>query len=111
MSQHLLAHVPVQLAVPRRLAVGLHPQALFYRSVPTRVAAGVPVSLQVTVSPGVEEVQLVSEIPLDQHGHYACWSMAGVQFLEMSPTPQPLRTKFPHAGHLIHIPTHIDVLL
>jgi len=37
---------------------------------------------------------------------------------EMSPDPgkalracEPLRTQLPHAGHLIHMPTHIDVLL
>ncbi len=38
--------------------------------------------------------------------------------MEMSPTPalalpycQPLRTLFPHAGHLLHMPSHIYALL
>ena len=41
-----------------------------------------------------------------------------VHLSEMSPHPErahticePLRSQLPHAGHLIHMPSHIDVLL
>ena len=70
------------------------------------------------VSPDVGEVQDVLEKGLDQHKTHAGLSHMYVHLSEMSATPEQalracpaLRSQFPHAGHLIHMPTHIDVLI
>jgi tetratricopeptide (TPR) repeat protein len=68
---------------------------------------------------GTVEAQDVLEAMFDQHGE--AWSHPGllhlyVHLMEMSPTPEKalkagdaLRELVPDAGHLIHMPTHIDV--
>lgn len=69
------------------------------------------------VSPDVVETRTVLERALLQHPHHAGLCHMYVHLSEMSAHPekalaacQPLRTQFRHAGHLIHMPTHIDVL-
>ena len=68
---------------------------------------------------GTVEAQAVLEAMLDEN--VAAWSHPGllhlyVHLMEMSPTPEKalkagdvLRELVPDAGHLIHMPTHIDV--
>ncbi|MDG1999708.1 MAG: hypothetical protein P8I79_11270 [Amylibacter sp.] len=68
---------------------------------------------------GTVEAQVVLETMLDQNPD--SWSHPGllhlyVHLMEMSPTPEKalkagdvLRKLVPDAGHLIHMPTHIDV--
>lgn len=68
---------------------------------------------------GTTEAQNVLEKMLDQHE--AAWSHPGilhlyVHLMEMSPVPEKalkagdaLRELVPDAGHLMHMPTHIDV--
>uniref|UniRef100_A0A7S3KVN2 Uncharacterized protein n=1 Tax=Amphora coffeiformis TaxID=265554 RepID=A0A7S3KVN2_9STRA len=68
------------------------------------------------VSPDVLETKTVLEQALELHPTHAGLCHMYVHLSEMSATPQmalkacePLRKQFPHAGHLIHMPTHIDV--
>ncbi len=68
---------------------------------------------------GTEEAQTVLETMLDQHED--AWTHPGilhlyVHLMEMSPVPEKalkagdaLRELVPDAGHLMHMPTHIDV--
>lgn len=68
---------------------------------------------------GTLEAQSVLEAMFDQHAE--AWSHPGllhlyVHLMEMSPTPEKalkagdvLRELVPDAGHLIHMPTHLDV--
>ncbi|KAL7558068.1 hypothetical protein ACA910_009255 [Epithemia clementina (nom. ined.)] len=70
------------------------------------------------LSPDVDIVRQLLERALDQHPHHAGLCHIYVHLSEMSATPRQalracpaLRSSFPHAGHLIHMPTHIDVLL
>ena len=68
---------------------------------------------------GTKEAQNVLEKMLDQHEE--AWTHPGllhlyVHLMEMSPTPEKalkagdaLRELVPDAGHLMHMPTHIDV--
>jgi hypothetical protein len=70
------------------------------------------------VSADVEETRAVLERALQLHPHHAGLCHMYVHLSEMSAHPQlaliacqPLRTEFKHAGHLIHMPTHIDVLM
>ena len=70
------------------------------------------------VSPDVVETRKVLEDALDMHPKHAGLCHMYVHLSEMSATPEkalkacePLRSFFPHAGHLIHMPTHIDVLI
>lgn len=70
------------------------------------------------VSVDVVETRAVLECALQLHPHHAGLSHMYVHLSEMSAHPelalplacQSLRHGFPHAGHLIHMPTHIDVL-
>ena len=73
-----------------------------------------------TESAGTEECQALLEQALDRHP--AAWDHPGllhlyVHLMEMSPFPQRalragdrLRDIMPDSGHLIHMPTHLDVL-
>ena len=70
------------------------------------------------LSPDVEETREVLERALQVHAHHPGLIHMYVHLSEMSSHPErahvicePLRTILPHAGHLIHMPTHIDVLL
>lgn len=70
------------------------------------------------VSPDVVEVRGVLERSLQLHPAHAGLCHMYVHLSEMSAHPElalpacePLRRNFPHAGHLIHMPTHIDVLV
>jgi hypothetical protein len=70
------------------------------------------------VSADVVETRTVLERALDLHPHHAGLCHMYVHLSEMSAHPelalracQPLRSEFKHAGHLIHMPTHIDVLV
>lgn len=70
------------------------------------------------VSSDVVETRNVLEQALALHAHHAGLCHMYVHLSEMSATPEmalnacePLRNRFPHAGHLIHMPTHIDVLI
>lgn len=70
------------------------------------------------VSPDVNETRAVLERALNVHKDHAGLCHMYVHLSEMSACPekaliacQPLRGNFPHAGHLIHMPTHIDVLV
>jgi tetratricopeptide (TPR) repeat protein len=70
------------------------------------------------VSPDVEETRHVLEKCLTIHKDHAGLCHMYVHLSEMSAHPEkaleackPLRNNFPHAGHLIHMPTHIDVLV
>jgi tetratricopeptide (TPR) repeat protein len=70
------------------------------------------------VSPDVDETRAVLEKALSVHKEHAGLCHMYVHLSEMSAYPEkaleaclPLRHKFPHAGHLIHMPTHIDVLV
>jgi tetratricopeptide (TPR) repeat protein len=69
-------------------------------------------------SPDVVEIRNVLERALPLHPHHAGLCHMYVHLSEMSAHPEKalvacktLRTEFPHAGHLIHMPTHIDVLI
>jgi hypothetical protein len=70
------------------------------------------------VSPDVVETRAVLEKALKLHKDHAGLCHMYVHLSEMSAEPEkaltaclPLRNNFPHAGHLIHMPTHIDVLV
>jgi tetratricopeptide (TPR) repeat protein len=70
------------------------------------------------VSPDVDETRDVLEKALLVHKAHAGLCHMYVHLSEMSASPakaliacKPLRDNFPHAGHLIHMPTHIDVLV
>ena len=70
------------------------------------------------VSPDVVETCRVLETSLRLHPQHAGLCHMYVHLSEMSARPQqaltacqPLRTQFRHAGHLIHMSTHIDVLV
>lgn len=70
------------------------------------------------VSPDVVETRKVLEEALILHPTHAGLCHMYVHLSEMSATPEmalkacePLRSQYPHAGHLIHMPTHIDVLI
>jgi tetratricopeptide (TPR) repeat protein len=70
------------------------------------------------VSPDVVETRGVLEKALLVHTDHAGLCHMYVHLSEMSGIPEkaltaciPLRNNFPHAGHLIHMPTHIDVLV
>jgi hypothetical protein len=70
------------------------------------------------LSPDVDEIREVLERALPMHNHHPGLLHLYVHLSEMSSQPEralsicePLRTMLPHAGHLIHMPTHIDVLL
>jgi hypothetical protein len=70
------------------------------------------------VSPDVLECKSVLERALYTFPHHAGLCHLYVHLSEMSSCPQmalpacrPLRYEFPNAGHLIHMATHIDVLL
>ena len=70
------------------------------------------------VSPDVDETREVLEKALRVHKDHAGLCHMYVHLSEMSAYPEkalvaclPLRHNFPHAGHLIHMPTHIDVLV
>ena len=69
-------------------------------------------------SPDVDEVRGVLERSLDMHNEHAGLCHMYVHLSEMSSHPEaaleacePLRNKFPQAGHLRHMSTHLDVLL
>ena len=70
------------------------------------------------VSPDVVETRTVLEKALERHKDHAGLCHMYVHLSEMSACPEkaltaclPLRHNFPDAGHLIHMPTHIDVLV
>jgi len=70
------------------------------------------------VSPDVDETREVLEKALAIHKNHAGLCHMYVHLSEMSAHPEkalkicePLRYEFPQAGHLIHMPTHIDVLV
>ncbi|KAL3924318.1 MAG: hypothetical protein SGILL_001117 [Bacillariaceae sp.] len=70
------------------------------------------------VSPDVDETRKVLETSLSIHKDHAGLCHMYVHLSEMSAHPEkaltacePLRNKFHQAGHLIHMPTHIDVLV
>lgn len=70
------------------------------------------------MSPDVEETRRVLEHSLYLHPDHAGLCHMFVHLSEMSPHPEKalracrsLRSNFPHAGHLVHMVTHIDVLL
>ncbi|GKY99549.1 hypothetical protein MPSEU_000909200 [Mayamaea pseudoterrestris] len=70
------------------------------------------------VSPDVEETRVVLERALQEHPHHAGLCHLYVHLSEMSAHPElalkackPLRSEFPDAGHLLHMGTHIDVLV
>ena len=70
------------------------------------------------VSPDVVETREVLEKSLQTHKDHAGLCHMYVHLSEMSAHPEkallvcePLRHNFPQAGHLIHMPTHIDVLV
>jgi hypothetical protein len=70
------------------------------------------------LSPDVDETREVLERALQVHSHHPGLIHMYVHLSEMAPSPQcaiaicePLRTHLPHAGHLIHMPSHIDVLI
>ena len=67
------------------------------------------------ISPDVIHTKEVLEQSLDLHPKHAGLCHLFVHLSEMSATPEmalracgPLRKNFPHAGHLIHMATHID---
>jgi hypothetical protein len=70
------------------------------------------------LSPDVEETRNVLEEALLLHPHHPGLCHMYVHLSEMSAHPEkaigacePLRSELPHAGHLLHMPSHIDVLL
>lgn len=70
------------------------------------------------VSPDVDETREVLEKALSVHKDHAGLCHMYVHLSEMSAHPEKaltacmqLRNNFPQAGHLIHMPTHIDVLV
>ena len=70
------------------------------------------------LSPDVDEIRAVLEQALQHHKHHPGLLHLYVHLSEMSSQPElaltmcePLRTMLPHAGHLIHMQTHIDVLV
>jgi hypothetical protein len=65
-----------------------------------------------------DEICEVLERSLQVHHHHPGLLHLYIHLCEMSSQPEralslsePLRTMSPHAGHLLHMPTHIDVLL
>jgi len=67
------------------------------------------------LSPDVVEVRTVLEKALQLHPHHPGLCHLYVHLSEMSAHPafalkacQPLRTMYPHAGHLIHMPTQLS---
>jgi tetratricopeptide (TPR) repeat protein len=67
------------------------------------------------VSSNVIEIKMILEKALELHPDHAGLCHLFVHLSEMSATPEialkactPLRHNFPHAGHLIHMGTHID---
>jgi tetratricopeptide (TPR) repeat protein len=72
----------------------------------------------IAVSADVDETRQVLEKALTVHKNHAGLCHMYVHLSEMSAHPEkalkicePLRQEFPQAGHLIHMPTHIDVLV
>ena len=72
----------------------------------------------VALSPDVDEIREVLERALPINPHHPGLLHLYIHLCEMSSQPEralsicePLRTLLPHAGHLLHMPTHIDVLL
>jgi hypothetical protein len=70
------------------------------------------------LSPDVDETRTALETALQIHPNHPGLIHMYVHLSEMSAHPdrarsicEPLRTSLPHAGHLIHMPTHIDVLV
>jgi len=70
------------------------------------------------LSADVVETRDVLERALALHPQHAGLCHLYVHLMEMSAQPEkalsacaPLRDQIPHAGHLIHMPTHIDVLV
>ncbi|KAL3782531.1 hypothetical protein HJC23_005205 [Cyclotella cryptica] len=70
------------------------------------------------LSEDIDEIKAVLENALALHPDHAGICHLYVHLCEMSSHPekalpacQALRTKFPDAGHLVHMPTHIDVLV
>lgn len=70
------------------------------------------------VSPDVEEIRTVLERALEDFPNHPGLCHMYVHLSEMSSKPeqasqacQALRTQCPDAGHLLHMPTHIDVLI
>jgi len=70
------------------------------------------------LSDDVPEIRKVLEESLKIHPHHAGLCHLYVHLCEMSPTPEKalpacetLRTRNQDAGHLLHMPTHIDALL
>lgn len=70
------------------------------------------------LSRDIEEIEVVLENALNLHPDHGGLSHLYVHLCEMSNHPEKalpacgaLRTLFPDAGHLIHMPTHIDVLV
>ena len=70
------------------------------------------------LSPDVEETRRILEEALVGHPHHPGLCHMYVHLSEMSAHPEkaiaacePLRSALPDAGHLLHMPTHIDVLL
>ncbi|KAL3247432.1 hypothetical protein ABHI18_012406, partial [Aspergillus niger] len=70
-----------------------------------------------------KEVQSVLESALTNHPHRQAYSHPGllhlyIHYIEMSPTPEKgiyaadhLRDLVPDAGHIHHMPTHLDILI
>lgn len=70
------------------------------------------------LSQDVGEIEAVLETALKEHPQHAGLCHLYVHLSEMSANPskalnacEPLRRKFPDAGHLVHMATHIDVLV
>jgi hypothetical protein len=70
------------------------------------------------LTPDVKEVERVLQVSLEKHPDHAGLCHLYVHLSEMHSDPgralpacQPLRAKFPDSGHLIHMSTHIDVLV
>lgn len=69
------------------------------------------------LSPDVDEIQSILHSALVDHPRHPGLCHMYVHLSEMSPQPNlgmscvSLRTDMPDAGHLIHMPSHIDVLL
>ncbi len=69
-------------------------------------------------SPDTIEIRKILERTLEIHPQHVGLCHLYVHLLEMSPDPASalgacshLRVAFPFAGHLVHMPTHIDVLV
>jgi len=70
------------------------------------------------LSDDVPEIRRVLEDSMEIHPHHAGLCHVYVHLCEMSDAPEKalsvcetLRTRFPDAGHLIHMATHIDILI